>query len=95
MARTSGIMLDPVYTGKAVKGLLHEVKVNPTRFKGQRILFIHTGMSKGHTMYKFIQMIVLVNILYLKVSEACNYNIMCHYVMLKMLTVCRWSVWDV
>jgi len=44
IATTTGIFLDPVYTGKAVKGLLNEVKTNPQRFKGKRLLYIHTGI---------------------------------------------------
>ncbi|CAH1783589.1 unnamed protein product [Owenia fusiformis] len=39
----TGIMLDPVYTGKAVLGLTQELRTNTSRFKGQRILYIHTG----------------------------------------------------
>ena len=38
VARTSGLILDPVYTGKAFRALLCE----PERF-GPRPLFIHTG----------------------------------------------------
>ena len=38
VARSSGLILDPVYTGKAFRALLHE----PARF-GPRPLFIHTG----------------------------------------------------
>ncbi len=38
VARASGLILDPVYTGKAFRALLHE----PERF-GPRPLFIHTG----------------------------------------------------
>ena len=40
---TTGIVLDPRYTGKAAKGLSYEMKTNPGRFKGKDILFIHTG----------------------------------------------------
>ena len=43
VSRTTGIMIDPVYTGKAVFGLVNELKSNPDRFKGKRILYIHTG----------------------------------------------------
>jgi len=49
IARTTGILLDPVYTLKAVRGLLHELAQNETqgeptrRFQGNRILFVHTG----------------------------------------------------
>jgi len=43
IAALTGIILDLTYTNKAVKGLLNELRVNPTRFKGKRILYIHTG----------------------------------------------------
>ena len=39
----TGIVLDPVYTLKGVRGMLAELKKNPQRFKGNRILYIHTG----------------------------------------------------
>lgn len=42
VARTEGLILDPVYTGKAMNGLLCELRSG--RFKEyQNILFIHTG----------------------------------------------------
>lgn len=40
---TTGVVLDPTYTGKAVRGLVSELNNNPSRFKGNKILFIHTG----------------------------------------------------
>ena len=42
LARTEGIFLDPVYTGKAFFGMLQELKRDPKCF-GERIIFIHTG----------------------------------------------------
>ena len=42
MARTEGIFLDPVYSGKAFFGMVQELKRNPDCF-GNRIVFIHTG----------------------------------------------------
>jgi D-cysteine desulfhydrase len=42
MARTEGIILDPVYTGKAFYGMTQELRRNPKTF-GDRIVFIHTG----------------------------------------------------
>lgn len=42
MARSEGILLDPVYTGKALYGLVEEIKKG-TFHNYQRILFIHTG----------------------------------------------------
>jgi D-cysteine desulfhydrase len=45
-ARTDGIIFDPVYTGKALYGLYHEIKKG--RFaSGKNILFIHTGGFPG------------------------------------------------
>ncbi|KAH3850846.1 hypothetical protein DPMN_093321 [Dreissena polymorpha] len=43
VSASTGILLDPYYTGKCAQGLLEELKKNPTRFQGKRILFIHTG----------------------------------------------------
>lgn len=42
IARTEGIILDPVYTGKAFFGMIQELSKNPRMF-GERIVFIHTG----------------------------------------------------
>ncbi len=42
IARSEGILLDPVYTGKALYGLTEEIKKGNFD-KHQRILFIHTG----------------------------------------------------
>lgn len=43
VCQESGILLDYSYTLKAVNGMLAETKKNPKRFKGNRILYIHTG----------------------------------------------------
>jgi D-cysteine desulfhydrase len=42
VARTEGIFLDPVYTGKAFFGMTQELSRDPNRF-GDRIVFVHTG----------------------------------------------------
>lgn len=42
VAQMEGIFLDPVYTGKAMFGLLDQIKKGRFR-KGERILFLHTG----------------------------------------------------
>lgn len=43
-ARTEGIVLDPVYTGKAMRGLLLELAAeNSLLADSENILFIHTG----------------------------------------------------
>lgn len=38
--RTTGLLLDPVYTGKALHGTIEEMKAGRL---GRRVLFIHTG----------------------------------------------------
>ncbi len=42
VARAEGIVLDPVYTGKAFYGLTRELARDPRAF-GERIVFLHTG----------------------------------------------------
>jgi D-cysteine desulfhydrase len=42
VARTEGIFLDPVYTGKAFFSMIQELKRDPKCF-GERIIFLHTG----------------------------------------------------
>jgi L-cysteate sulfo-lyase len=46
LARLEGILLDPVYSGKAMAGLIDLVHKGEFR-KGQNIVFIHTGGSAG------------------------------------------------
>ncbi|XP_060598832.1 uncharacterized protein LOC132752516 [Ruditapes philippinarum] len=43
VSSTTGIILDPCYTGKGAMGMIGELETNPSRFKRKRILFIHTG----------------------------------------------------
>jgi L-cysteate sulfo-lyase len=51
LARTEGILLDPVYSGKGMAGLLDLVRQG--RFgKGQNVVFIHTGGSAGLFAYR-------------------------------------------
>ncbi len=42
MARLEGLVLDPVYTGKALLGLVREIETHPDQFD-QRVVFVHTG----------------------------------------------------
>ncbi|MGO4410336.1 MULTISPECIES: D-cysteine desulfhydrase [unclassified Brevundimonas] len=44
-ARTDGLLLDPVYTGKAMKGLIALAKAR--RFKDETVVFLHTGGAQG------------------------------------------------
>ena len=46
ISQSTGVMLDPAYTLKATRGMLIEMETNPTRFKGKRALFLHTGMQE-------------------------------------------------
>lgn len=46
LARTEGILLDPVYTGKAMAGLIQHVRED--RFRPtDRVVFVHTGGQPG------------------------------------------------
>lgn len=50
-ARTEGILLDPVYTGKAAAGLLDLIQKGHFK-KGEKVLFLHTGGSPGLYAYQ-------------------------------------------
>jgi 1-aminocyclopropane-1-carboxylate deaminase/D-cysteine desulfhydrase-like pyridoxal-dependent ACC family enzyme len=40
-------VLDPVYTGKALHGVVDELRRDPGRFGGGPIAFVHTGGIYG------------------------------------------------
>lgn len=42
LARTEGILLDPIYTGKAAAGLMHDIRTGLIP-KDASVVFIHTG----------------------------------------------------
>lgn len=46
VCRSDGIVLDPVYTGKAFHGLVTELRSDPRRF-GSAVAFLHTGGMFG------------------------------------------------
>jgi D-cysteine desulfhydrase len=50
VARTEGILLDPVYTGKAMAGLIDLVRKGFFS-KGENVLFVHTGGSPALFAY--------------------------------------------
>lgn len=50
LAMTEGILLDPVYTGKAMAGLIHLVRKGYFS-KDENVLFIHTGGSPAIYAY--------------------------------------------
>ncbi len=51
LAQTEGILLDPVYTGKAMAGLIDLSRQGYFR-KDENILFVHTGGSPGLYAYQ-------------------------------------------
>jgi D-cysteine desulfhydrase len=53
LAQVEGILLDPVYTGKAMAGLIALVRAG-TFAKGQRVLFVHTGGSPALYAYQSV-----------------------------------------
>lgn len=47
-ATETGIVLDPMYSGKALYHFMTEIfSADPERFRGNNILFIHTGGALG------------------------------------------------
>ena len=46
LCRSDGVVLDPVYTGKAFHGVVTELRADPKRF-GSTVAFIHTGGMFG------------------------------------------------
>jgi D-cysteine desulfhydrase len=53
LAQVEGILLDPVYTGKAMAGLLALVR-GGTFKAGQRVLFVHTGGAPALYAYQSV-----------------------------------------
>jgi len=50
LARLEGILLDPVYTGKAMAWLIHEIREDRLN-KDRPVIFLHTGGSPGLFAY--------------------------------------------
>ena len=53
LAQVEGILLDPVYTGKAMAGLIALVR-RGTFTAGQRVLFVHTGGAPALYAYQSV-----------------------------------------
>jgi D-cysteine desulfhydrase len=51
LARLEGVLLDPVYTGKAMAGLIGLVRRGELR-KGENVLFVHTGGAPALYAYQ-------------------------------------------
>ncbi|KAH7853114.1 hypothetical protein Vadar_033430 [Vaccinium darrowii] len=47
VAQATGVVLDPVYSGKAAHGMMKDMADNPMKWAGRKILFIHTGGLLG------------------------------------------------
>jgi L-cysteate sulfo-lyase len=52
VAGTEGILLDPVYTGKAMAGLLHVIRSEDRFGRDDDVLFVHTGGTPGLAAYR-------------------------------------------
>jgi D-cysteine desulfhydrase len=53
LARVEGILLDPVYTGKTMAGLIGLVRRGAFK-KGERVLFVHTGGAPALYAYQTV-----------------------------------------
>ena len=53
VARLEGVLLDPVYTGKAMAGLIGRIRRGEFK-RGQKVLFIHTGGSPALFAYQSV-----------------------------------------
>eukprot|EP00892_Ulva_mutabilis_P006631 jgi/Ulvmu1/433/UM001_0440.1 len=47
VAMATGVVLDPVYSGKALHAFLIDVKASPEKWSGARVLLLHTGGLLG------------------------------------------------
>lgn len=47
IATATGVVLDPVYSGKAAYGMMKDMAENPKNWEGRKVLFIHTGGLLG------------------------------------------------
>jgi D-cysteine desulfhydrase len=53
LARSEGVLLDPVYTGKAMAGLIDLVRRGAFK-KGEHVLFLHTGGAPALYAYQSV-----------------------------------------
>lgn len=47
VAEATGVILDPVYSGKAAFRLCQDILSEPEKWKGRKVLFLHTGGLLG------------------------------------------------
>jgi hypothetical protein len=43
VALATGVLLDPVYSGKALHALLSDMRAAPEQWSGKKVLFVHTA----------------------------------------------------
>jgi hypothetical protein len=43
VAAATGVVLDPVYSGKALHGLMRDIAAAGEEWAGRKLLFVHTG----------------------------------------------------
>ena len=51
LARLEGVLLDPVYSGKAMAGLIGLARRGELK-RGERVLFVHTGGAPALYAYR-------------------------------------------
>ena len=47
IAAATGVILDPVYSGKGAHYMIKEMQEQPEAWRGRRVLFVHTGGLLG------------------------------------------------
>ncbi|EPS62548.1 d-cysteine desulfhydrase, partial [Genlisea aurea] len=47
VGETTGVVLDPVYSGKAAMRMTKDMVENPWKWEGRKVLFVHTGGLLG------------------------------------------------
>jgi D-cysteine desulfhydrase len=47
IAAATGVILDPVYSGKAAHYMIKDMQAQPEAWRGRRVLFVHTGGLLG------------------------------------------------
>ena len=46
VSKVTGVVLDPVYSGKAARGMAQDIVEKAADGKKRKVLFIHTGVSR-------------------------------------------------
>jgi len=65
VAMKTGVILDPVYTGKAFCAMINYIRQEPKKWEGKKVVFIHTGgwvgmyAKKEQLKFKYSQVLPL------------------------------------